>query len=125
MLEHVGEALAIRPLIAGADVIEHPHVNHRRLVQRRVNHVQAVGQGLLSERDRVGGGASAAAANFAVNIMAQREISGKSRREETIRFSVASNRGGAISLPLGQRGDEFGPEVIHVLAVYCCHKSGV
>ena len=51
VLEHVGEPLAVGPLVPAADVVEHPDVDHRRLVQRRVDHPQAVVQRLLLELD--------------------------------------------------------------------------
>ena len=51
VLEHVGEALAIGPFVAGADVVNHPHLDHRRLMQRGVDDPQAVGQRFLGEID--------------------------------------------------------------------------
>jgi hypothetical protein len=52
VLEHVRESLSVGPLIARADVIEDAHVHDGGLVQRGVDHVQAVGEGFFGEGDR-------------------------------------------------------------------------
>ncbi len=54
VLEHVRKALAVGPFIAAAHVVNHAHMNHRRLVQRRVDHAKAVAECLLLVFDLVG-----------------------------------------------------------------------
>ena len=56
VLKHVGESLAIRPLVAAANVIEDAHVDHGGLMEGRVDRPQAVGKGFFGEVDGLRGG---------------------------------------------------------------------
>ena len=51
VLKHVRKPLPIRPFVTAAHMIQHPHMHHRRLMQRHINHLQPVIQRLGRKRN--------------------------------------------------------------------------